>query len=532
MGDKKHIDRLFQERFKDFEVQPDDAVWDKIESKLNNKKKRRVIPIWWRYAGVAALLLLMFTIGKSFFSDESTQDITPQIVDTEKTDTENNINDNLQNNDNTNVEDKNSAVAIDNTDVEASETERNSQENNMQPKAKDNRVEETQKNIIPNKQSSSVATIKTTKKAVERTLEKSSKDNNPAIITYKDHIPKNEVANTNSKEENLTKKNASGKLKSQIISENPTSTQNQTTIALDNLNSKEKTTELNEKTNATQVVKNDAKEEKESIEDAINKNKSLLEEEKTKVAAVNKWSIAPNAAPVYFSSLGKGSSMGEQFANNSKSGEVNMSFGINASYAINDRLTVRSGVNRVNLGYNTNDVVAFNTINASVSARTLNTLSSNVTENVADASTLNVGDDVVIMSATTFKSSSIADFETTNTSINQSFGFIEVPLELQYALSKKRFGVNVIGGFSSLFLNNYEAFSMVEGQRTSVEGSDNINNTSYSANFGLGLNYKVSEKINLNLEPMFKYQINTFRNTSGDFQPFFIGVYTGFGIKF
>ena len=27
MNDKKHIDRLFQERFKDFEAVPSDAVW-------------------------------------------------------------------------------------------------------------------------------------------------------------------------------------------------------------------------------------------------------------------------------------------------------------------------------------------------------------------------------------------------------------------------------------------------------------------------------------------------------------------------
>ena len=59
MSNKKHIDRLFQEKFKDFERTPDDAVWSKIEAQLNKKKKRRVIPIWWRYAGVAALLLLL-----------------------------------------------------------------------------------------------------------------------------------------------------------------------------------------------------------------------------------------------------------------------------------------------------------------------------------------------------------------------------------------------------------------------------------------------------------------------------------------
>ena len=39
-------------------------------------------------------------------------------------------------------------------------------------------------------------------------------------------------------------------------------------------------------------------------------------------------------------------------------------------------------------------------------------------------------------------------------------------------------------------------------------------------------------KLNLNLEPVFKYQLNTFTNTSGDFRPYFVGFYTGLSFKF
>ena len=87
MKEKKNIDRLFQERFKDFEATPSDAVWKNIESQLNQKKnKRRVIPVWWRYAGVAALLLLFLTIGGLYFNTNNTNTVTPtnQVVDTKK----------------------------------------------------------------------------------------------------------------------------------------------------------------------------------------------------------------------------------------------------------------------------------------------------------------------------------------------------------------------------------------------------------------------------------------------------------------
>ena len=35
-----------------------------------------------------------------------------------------------------------------------------------------------------------------------------------------------------------------------------------------------------------------------------------------------------------------------------------MSYGIGGSYAINDRLKVRAGINKVDMGYNTNNVIA------------------------------------------------------------------------------------------------------------------------------------------------------------------------------
>ena len=48
----------------------------------------------------------------------------------------------------------------------------------------------------------------------------------------------------------------------------------------------------------------------------------------------------------------------------------------------------------------------------------------------------------------------------------------------------------------------------------------------------LGFDYRITKQLNIMLEPTFKYQINTFNNTFGDFQPFFIGVYTGLNFKF
>lgn len=516
MSDKKHIDRLFQERFKDFEATPSDAVWENIEAELNKKKKkRRVIPIWWRYAGVAALLMLLLTINGLFNGDDSEDLPTNQVVETEDVNLEKS-NTTEDNNSTINIEKEDKIIDIEDDAVAESNAEKESAE-----KASQTKIDNTQKDITPSNETS-VAENSNSKLKNEGTQKSQMPSNKKSNIS--EAIVKTEnttVVAQNSKEKNketIQNKNESPQIdinKANEIINN--STKNNTAIA--EVKPNDISTDAITKTEA--IADNSTKENTLTIEEALEKNKDIIEEEKDE--NINRWSIAPNAAPVYFSSLGEGSSIDPQFNNNSKSGELNMSYGIKASYAVNNKLSIRTGINKVNLGYNTNNVVVFQSISSS----------SNLLQNV-NTNSNTAADAVSIISGNSLNSSKSPEAFTksSNTSINQDMGYIEVPLEIQYALTNKKLGVNLIGGFSSFFLNKNEIFSEVAGSRTLLGEANNINKVSYSANLGVGLNYKVSKKIDLNFEPMFKYQINTFNNTSGNFKPYFIGVYTGFAIKF
>ncbi|WP_298555770.1 outer membrane beta-barrel protein [uncultured Algibacter sp.] len=520
MNDKKHIDRLFQEGFKDFEATPSDAVWKNIEDQLNEKKKkRRVIPIWWRYAGVAALLLLLLTIGNFFFnnSDESS---TNQVVDSENVIPEYNE---VKDNDATNKAVKTNVIVSDDNSQNDSNENSNA---NTQPEVITDNIESSKE--------TSIAETSASKNQNESKTNLTSSDKlniKKSIITPRNN---NGIANNLSEEKNKAK-NIQKELENNITVANSVEEKNESVDAKSEVKlvSKEKAkTLITETSKDNSAIANSDNEKIEelkdkvtteennrSIEDVLNKTKDVLEEENSKLG--HRWSVATNAAPVYFNSLGEGSSIDPQFSSNSKSGEVNMSYGISASYAINKKLSIRSGINRVNLGYNTNDVAVFQSVGL--------TSNSSALQNVSSRSN---ADDISVISTETLKNTP-KSFASTNASINQALGYIEIPLEIQYTLSDKKFGVNLIGGFSSFFLNNNEIFSEEDnGARTFLGEANNINDISYSANFGLGLNYKVSKKFDLNLEPIFKYQFNTFNNTSGNFSPFFIGVYTGFAIKF
>ncbi|WP_445731571.1 hypothetical protein [Mariniflexile sp.] len=509
MNDKKHIDRLFQERFKDFEATPSDAVWEHIEAQLNkDKKKRRVIPIWWRYAGAAALLLLLLTVGGIYFN--APEETHPnQVVETEDATLPKQKSEKsgkIINSNETEIaveqhpSEKNKVEAINGSTGNEHSAHASNPSSNVSNPSKEPSVAETIS--VKNENESKLNTASYKKSNATNSL--LSTKNNHAVASHSEE-KNNAVNNTGvlnnseNKEETIQDKQvliATDKAKESIAN----ASKENTPIA----------EVKDEKTNKNALT----------IEEALDETKDKIEKEKN----LNRWSIAPNAAPVYFNTLGEGSSIDPQFNSNSKTGELNMSYGINASYAINDKLKVRSGINRVNLGYNTNNVVVFQSVGISSTKRALKNLDASPRSTTSDNISIISGQNL---------NAKPESFGTTNTSINQDLGYIEVPLEIQYALSNKKLSVNVIGGFSSFFLSDNKIYSEAQGGSKLYLGeANNINKVSYSANVGLGFNYKASKKIDLNIEPMFKYQINTFNNTSGDFTPYFIGVYTGFAIKF
>lgn len=525
---KKNIDRLFQEKFKDFEVAPNDAVWDRINESLpNKKKKRRVIALWWQIGGVAVVLALLLTVGISVFSSDNIKNQNLPFVNTDKNDSENKEiekalespknykHDDLKDN-NANkreVVDSDSQQNPSNLEGQTSTTSQNKTNSNALTRPRKvkqstvvNNSDETE-NVSPSEKINKLNTI--------------VKNNNRTRV----------VTNTknSSKQPKETKIASEATLKSVIettIEDNKTATVDNSTSNTTNTESfKDKNTEgisTNEH-NLESVIIEDAS--KASIEDAIAEQTEAIDE-KEKEDEQNRWSIAPNVAPVYYSSLGQGSSLGQQFNENTKGGDINMSYGIKGAYAVSKKLKVRAGINRVNLNQSTSNVIAFAGPD----------LSSRSSQNAQPAGNISYNDrqNVLLMSSDMLDIAAAPEAFNTIVagSLDQRFGFIEVPLELAYQLVDRKFGINVIGGFSTFFLNENEIYADIDGTSTLIGEANNINGTSFSANFGLGLDYSLSKQWNINLEPQFKYQLNTFNNTTGDFRPFFIGVYTGLSFKF
>ena len=535
MNNKKNIDRLFQEKFKDFEVAPNDAVWSRINESLpNKKKKRRVIALWWQIGGVAAVIALLLTVGVNVFNSDGNNNQEFPIVNTDKTDTENNKGEEgLKTSTNSKQDElKNEVNKLKVVDSESDTKSIIEEQENISPK-KDNVSNQL---TSPNKIKLNAVANNSNKKEKAAS---SQKRNTLTTITNEDLSDK--VA-ANTKSDNTTTKKSDGTTvlpKSEIKSAIKKTIEDNNTAVVDNTTSKKAesetslNTEIKNKNSIEKAVDDTVFEDskKQSLIEAIAESTDPIEKEEDKQ---NRWSIAPNVAPVYFSSLGEGSSMHKEFNENSKSSDVNMSFGLTGSYAISKKLKIRAGVNSVNLNYTTSDVFAYTGADAVARSSSAQMTNADVNHGVQNIDFKDGLQSVSFISAKMNRRESTADMFNVKVTgdIDQRFSFIEVPLELEYKVLDKKFGINVIGGFSTFFLNNNEVYADLDGVSTLIGEANNITSTSFSANFGLGLDYSLSEQWNINLEPTFKYQINTFNNTSGNFKPFIVGVYTGLSFKF
>jgi hypothetical protein len=117
--------------------------------------------------------------------------------------------------------------------------------------------------------------------------------------------------------------------------------------------------------------------------------------------------------------------------------------------------------------------------------------------------------------------------------IEQHLDYIELPFNLRYSVVDRTFELQLVGGMSTNFLvNNYVTMETDAGQEE-IGYLSNIRNVNYSGNAGLGMIYHVSKKLNLMLEPRFRYFLNSINDsTLPSTRPYSIGLYTSLNYTF
>jgi hypothetical protein len=503
---KKSIEKLFQEKFEDFREHPDDKVWDRIKATLDNHKgSRDMIPIWWKLGAVAAGLALLFYLMVPFKSSD--QEL-PTITNTEKEDSPA-VEKQLETIDPviTDVDNKNAIKkkAEEGTDIEdlnhGKENGRAVVSSDITTKKEGSDAGKKERERSYKAPSSAQAPFG--EEAQWTSQEKSGSENgsNPNVDRNSDKFdPADKLAQNDLKNpEDINKGQTENSEIGSLIPQNTADT-TAAVVAVDSLETSKKKSIL------------------EVLDDT--------DESQIATGKKERWSVEPSIAPIYFNAAGEGSPIAPSFVSNSRSGEVSLSYGVLVSYEIGKKLRIRSGLQKVSYGYNTNNI-SYTSAFGVVSMAHIDNIDYKMNSESLAVQNQKQGKPIpgLAMDAS-------AKNPTRTGSMLQQFGYLEVPMEVNYALLDKKFGIDLIGGVSSLFLTD-NSVTLESGDRNTELGeANNINSVNFSANIGFGLNYKIMPKVRLNVEPIFKYQLNTFSNTAGSFQPFSIGVYSGLNFKF
>jgi len=557
MGNK-NIDKLFQEQFKNFHQEPNPAAWKNIKNNLNTKKPKKSIPFWMIFSGVAATISLLLIVSIVSFSNTKSSTNTVEKPNTETSKT-------LQNkkgytpklNTKTNaIVNNNKAVLQKNEHVIPAKNK--TQHSAIAPRKNTVVASEKENHVISN-----TATIKNINTSLHKTnaanysqqkiVNHSTRNSNSIFKAphQRQNSTKNNIVNqANSlalKNSNLalTTSNSQNKIALNInnIPNTTSITNNEKTILKETPNHNDKLVKKELATIPPDIKKinialaNEAVDtKKDSTQNVTDLNKAIAEQKAKKEkegendkedSSINirkKWNVAPSFGPVYYNTLGNGSPIDSQFNNNKKRGLINTSYGINVSYAITHKFSIRTGIHKLELGYDTQDVavipVSGNTnTGGSIDLRGLNSVT---------GVNLNIG------SANNFSISQIpSGFSALyDSSLNQRLGYIEVPLEIGYQISNRKTKINILAGMSTFFLNKNEIYAQTNDIKTYLGTGNNLNQISFSTNIGVGFNYALAKHLNFKVEPSFKYQLNSYNKKTSTFKPYIIGIYTGFSYKF
>jgi len=474
MSDRKSVDRLFQEKFKEFEAAPPENSWDQIRERLPQKRRRNPLILWWTgAAGIALMLSIpLWNDGSDNQSVVQTKETqipeapTHTITGVSESDDQNKVANPLNEVETPNV---NSATPASIIQTEPLRTKWASDRNPREKTSNRNRINTNQVNSdnIPNT-ADGLAGLPTKPNQSEQQPERRTGLTAPVSPTGTEALTPQKFA-----------------LPNEAVASQSTDT-----------------------ANANAVVVSPGK----------------LPNEKDVTASVpqgetnlNRWQVHSRMAPVFMNARGDGSALDMALADTEKHYKTTVSVGVGVSYDLGNQWKIRTGINALRLEYETRDLMF---------SQTRESQSLQHGDMNAAGSMLNIGPNTPETDGMQISSSSKF-----NGNLSHRTSYIEWPVELSYSVLDKRFGIDIIGGASALFLQKNDLVLVGDQTQMSIGRANNLNRTHFSTNLGIGLRYQIFRKMALSVEPTLKYQFNTYK-ADVDFNPYFFGIYSGLQYRF
>lgn len=461
----KDIEKLFQEKFKDFEQQPNEHLWSKIHKELSHK----VRPWYLQYKIHGIAIAFVFVLGLLYLNHNKKIFVKGNFK-TVITETNNSIDGIIKSN---KAAVKNSVVLNKNIleeDVEFNISIGNTKQVLVVQQDEDKKSNSVNKFVGKNRSYNGKS----------KQIISSNGMSKGVVIKRGNNYKSYSILNKHSSILNIQGKIKDGK------------TNNSNVLVM-------KPVVLNSKINKLSLV--DLSSVKVNIKNKLNVNDNKN--------SFNKWEVRSVFIPVYYASFIKNSLFNEFVSNNSKTDVSSSAYGVDVAYSFSNKWSVKTGVFKKNLSYLTKDVeVVFQ-----------ESISNNLDSQDVGLYSLNDG-----MFSENFMLSG---------EVRQDVSYFEMPIEVGYNLINKKIGVNLNGGFSTLFLGENNTAFQGDAKSYSLDADSKLKNVSYSLNVGVDTDIKISNSWKYSVSSSFKYHLNSAISGSKEsFNPYSFGLKTGFSYSF
>jgi hypothetical protein len=254
---------------------------------------------------------------------------------------------------------------------------------------------------------------------------------------------------------------------------------------------------------------------------------------------VKRWSIEALASPTYYSTFTSGNDQLTSQLTSTEDPLFSYSGGVSFSYKISKRFSIQSGIYYSSLGQRIDGIYSFsgfqkyNESKGSPSFKVPTTSGTVYTSN-PDVFLAAYGNGKVYTTYTNdVFDPNKASLQYISNSLTQNLSYLELPVIVRYKVIDKMIGINIIGGLSYNLLVSNSAYAMKDGTKYSVGDTKGLNPLALSSSLGMGMEYNLSDKLSLNLEPTFRYYLDPFSITTGSLiHPYSFGIFSGVSYKF
>ncbi len=245
---------------------------------------------------------------------------------------------------------------------------------------------------------------------------------------------------------------------------------------------------------------------------------NLINQPKQSQESSQKWAIIGQISTAYSS---------EKSAN--KSGIVNIGGSIKVNFKVGKRLALQTGIafNRYGQSYGNRN----NSFMGMDKSEALLNGVFNAIPAVTPAGKITTTNSPKGYMADKISAGAFNSFNYLPENIEQHFDYIELPLLLRYNIAEQRLGLFVMGGFGINYLVGNSVYSTDTNQK--IGTIEDLRTTNITSQLGIGVEYRLSPKVKIGIEPTLKYHLNSLnQQKTYNYKPYSIGLQTGVRIDF